>query len=83
MLHVFLELRKCCVAVIYCWCYVFSAFLCMMLYIDTLALLYRAYYAVPGLAAKDGTPTGALFGLTNSLFRIIAEMEPEHVVACF
>ena len=55
----------------------------MILYIDTLALLYRAYYAVPGLQADDGTPTGALFGLTNSLFRIIAEMEPDHIVACF
>ena len=55
----------------------------MILYIDTLALLYRAYYAIPGLTDKDGTPTGALFGLTNTLFRIIAEMEPEHVVACF
>lgn len=57
--------------------------MCMILYIDTLALLYRAYYAFPDFQAPDGTPTGALFGLTNTLFRIIAEMEPEHVVACF
>ena len=55
----------------------------MILYLDALALLYRAYYAIPGLVAKDGTPTGALFGLSNTLFRIIAEMEPDHVVACF
>ena len=55
----------------------------MIVYIDTMALLYRAYFAVPGLNAKDGTPTGALYGLTNSLFRIIAELEPDHVVACF
>ena len=55
----------------------------MILYIDTLALLYRAYYAIQGLQAKDGTPTGALFGLTNTLFRIVAEMDPKHVVACF
>ena len=55
----------------------------MILYIDALALLYRAYYAVPGLVAQDGTPTGALFGLTNTLFRVVAEMEPDHIVACF
>ena len=55
----------------------------MILYIDTLALLYRAYYASPDLQAPDGTPTGALFGLTNTLFRVIAEMEPDHIVACF
>ncbi len=55
----------------------------MIVYIDTLALLYRAYYAIPDLRAQDGTSTGALFGLTNTLFRIIAQMEPDHVVACF
>ena len=55
----------------------------MILYIDTLALLYRAYYVFPDLQASDGTPTGALFGLTNTLFRVIAEMEPDHIVACF
>ena len=55
----------------------------MIVYLDTLALLYRAYYAIPDLRSEDGTPTGALFGLTNTLFRIIAEMDPEHVVACF
>ena len=55
----------------------------MILYLDTLALLYRAYHAVPGLQTKDGVPTGALFGLFNTLFRAIEEMEPQHVVACF
>ena len=55
----------------------------MIIYLDTLALLYRSYYAIPDLKASDGTPTGALFGLTNTLFRIIAQMEPTHVVACF
>ena len=69
--------------VVYYICYACLPFLCMILYVDTLALLYRAYYAVPGLTAPDGTPTGALFGLTNSLFRIVADMEPDHIVACF
>ena len=55
----------------------------MIVYIDTLALLYRAYYAIPDLTSEDGMPTGALFGLTNTLLRVIAELEPEHVVACF
>ena len=55
----------------------------MIVYIDSLALLYRAYYAIPDLVADDGTPTGALFGLTNSLFRVIADLDPDHVIACF
>ena len=32
----------------------------MILYIDTLALLYRSYYAIPNLTTPDGVPTGAL-----------------------
>ena len=67
--------------VVYCGYYAISLF--MILYVDALALLYRAYYAIPDLQAEDGTPTGALFGLTNTLLRTVAEMEPEHIVACF
>ena len=55
----------------------------MILYIDALALLFRAYHAIPDLTAEDGMPTGALFGLSNSLFRIIGETDPDHIVACF
>ena len=55
----------------------------MILYIDTFALLYRAYYALPGLQSKKGDPTGGLYGLSTTLFRVIAELEPEHVIACF
>ncbi len=55
----------------------------MIIYLDTFALLYRSYYAVPNLHSQDDMPTGALYGLTNSLFRIIAELEPDHIIACF
>ena len=55
----------------------------MRLYIDTLALLYRAYYAIPDLRSHDGAPTGALFGLTKSIFKIALQMEPEYIIACF
>ena len=55
----------------------------MILYIDTLALLYRSYYAIPNLTTPDGVPTGALFGLTSSLFRAIEDIQPDHIVACF
>lgn len=55
----------------------------MIVYIDALALLYRSYHAIPNLATADGTPTGALFGFVSSLLRVVAELQPEHVVACF
>lgn len=55
----------------------------MIVYLDTLALMFRAYYAIPDLTSDDNTPTGALYGLTNTLFRIIGELEPDHIIACF
>ena len=54
-----------------------------VVYIDSLALLYRAYHAIPNLTARSGMPTGALFGFVNSLLRVIDELRPDHVVACF
>ncbi|MDE0243692.1 MAG: DNA polymerase [Candidatus Kaiserbacteria bacterium] len=55
----------------------------MTIYIDALALLYRAYHAIQNLSTSDGTPTGALFGFINSLLRVTEELKPDHIVACF
>ena len=52
--------------------------------IDSYSLLYRAYYAIrTPMNAKDGTPTGAVFGFTNMLLRIIDEYKPTHIAATF
>lgn len=51
--------------------------------LDAHAIIHRAYHALPELTAKDGRPTGALYGLSSMLLRIAAELEPDHMVACY
>lgn len=52
--------------------------------LDSYSLLYRAYYAIrTPMNDKDGNPTGAVFGFTNMLLRIIDEYKPTHIVAAF
>ncbi len=46
--------------------------------IDGSSYLYRAFHALPPLAASDGTPTGALFGVVNML-RATLKAKPDYV----
>jgi DNA polymerase-1 len=46
--------------------------------IDGSSYLYRAFHALPPLAAADGTPTGALFGIVNMLKSSLKE-NPEYI----
>ena len=55
----------------------------MIVYIDTFALLFRSYYSVKDLSTKDGTPIGAVYGLTTSLIKIIEKLKPDYIIACF
>ena len=54
-----------------------------ILLIDTMSLLYRSYFAIQNLYTKDGKPTGALLGLTRTIFKLIKEIKPTHVIACY
>lgn len=51
--------------------------------LDAQAILHRAYHALPDFTASNGEPTGALYGLSAMLIKIIAELKPDHIVACF
>jgi DNA polymerase-1 len=51
--------------------------------LDTHAILHRAYHGVPDFVSSKGEPTGALFGLVNMLFKIIEQLHPTHIVACY
>ncbi|MFA6464067.1 MAG: DNA polymerase [Candidatus Paceibacterota bacterium] len=51
--------------------------------LDSHAILHRAYHALPDFASSKGEPTGALYGLSLMLLRIIEEFKPDYVVACF
>ncbi|MEN8183153.1 MAG: 5'-3' exonuclease H3TH domain-containing protein [Myxococcota bacterium] len=51
--------------------------------IDAHVYIFRAYHALPEMQAPDGTPTHAAYGFTNTLLRILAELEPTHLACCF
>lgn len=51
--------------------------------IDGSSYLFRAYHALPPLSNSEGIPTGAVYGFTNMLLKIIREARPEAVVVVF
>ena len=51
--------------------------------IDGSSYVYRAYYAIRGLSDSKGRPTGALFGFTNMLLKIIRELRPDALAIVF
>src|SRR3989344_1716794 len=50
---------------------------------DAHAIIHRAYHALPEFATSKGEPTGALYGLSAMLLKIIVELKPDYLVACF
>ncbi|MHB1330611.1 MAG: DNA polymerase [Minisyncoccota bacterium] len=51
--------------------------------LDAHAIIHRAYHALPEFATSTGEPTGALYGLTAMLIKIIEELKPDYIVAAF
>ncbi|MBN1256561.1 MAG: DNA polymerase I [Planctomycetes bacterium] len=51
--------------------------------IDGHAQVYRAFYAIEGLHAPDGRPTGAVSGFTSMLIDIIKKHAPEYLAVVF
>jgi DNA polymerase-1 len=51
--------------------------------LDAHAILHRAYHALPDFASSKGEPTGALYGLTTMLIKIIDDLKPDYIVACY
>ena len=50
---------------------------------DAHAIIHRAFHALPEFATSRGEPTGALYGLSAMLLKIIGELKPNFLVACF
>lgn len=50
---------------------------------DAHAIIHRAYHALPEFRTSSGEPTGALYGLSAMLLKIIGELKPNFLVACF
>ncbi|MBI4135933.1 MAG: hypothetical protein HY481_00045 [Candidatus Vogelbacteria bacterium] len=51
--------------------------------LDVHAILHRAYHALPDFTTKSGEPTGGLYGLTAMLIKLIGELKPDYLAACY
>ena len=50
---------------------------------DGSSYLYRAYYALPHLKNSKGQNTGAIFGVTNMLLKLLKTYNPQHLCMVF
>jgi len=51
--------------------------------LDSHAIIHRAYHALPEFMNSKGEPTGAIYGLTTMVFKIITELKPDYIIACY
>ncbi len=51
--------------------------------LDVHAIIHRAYHALPEFATSKGEPTGALYGLSTMLLKIISDVKPDYIIACY
>ncbi|MDF2439214.1 MAG: polymerase [Abditibacteriota bacterium] len=51
-----------------------------LLLIDGYSLLYRAFFSSPPLTTKEGQPTGALYGFSKMVLRLLDEAQPEYAL---
>lgn len=51
--------------------------------LDAHAILHRAYHALPDFSTASGEPTGGLYGLSAMLIKIIEQLKPDYMVACY
>jgi DNA polymerase-1 len=51
--------------------------------LDAHAIIHRAYHALPEFSTTSGEPTGALYGVATMLLKIITDLKPDFIVACF
>ena len=54
-----------------------------LILLDVHAIMHRAYHALPDFATSKGEPTGALYGLVTMLTKIIDELNPDYISACY
>lgn len=54
-----------------------------LIILDAHAILHRAYHALPEFSSSKGEPTGALYGLSTMIMKIIKDLKPDYIVGCF
>jgi len=51
--------------------------------LDAHAIIHRAYHALPDFTSASGEPTGALYGLSAMLLKLIKDLKPDYLAACY
>ncbi len=51
--------------------------------LDAHAIIHRAYHALPEFTGPSGEPTGALYGVVTMLLKIVADLKPDYIAACY
>ena len=51
--------------------------------LDVHAILHRAYHALPEFESSKGEPTGALYGLGTCLIKLVKDLKPDYIIACY
>ncbi|MEO6536373.1 MAG: DNA polymerase [Candidatus Paceibacterota bacterium] len=54
-----------------------------LILLDAHAIIHRAYHALPDFQSPAGEPTGALYGLSSMLLRIIQDLKPDYIASCY
>lgn len=54
-----------------------------LILVDGSSYLYRAFHALPALTTSEGTPTGALLGVLNMLYKLLDEYDPDSIAVVF
>lgn len=54
-----------------------------LILLDAHAIIHRAYHALPDFQSPAGEPTGALYGLSAMLLKIIQDLKPDYIAAAY
>ena len=56
----------------------------ILVLLDAHAIIHRAYHALPAdFVSSKGEPTGALYGLSAMLLKIVKDLKPDYLIACY
>ncbi len=55
----------------------------LLILIDGSSFLFRAYHALPELTNARGQHTGAIYGITNMMRKLVGECQPVYLAAVF
>ncbi len=55
----------------------------VLVVLDDHAILHRSFHALPFFTSPQGEPTGAVYGFCLMLLKIIRELQPDYIAACY